>query len=509
MLSLSNIIYLIELIVFIVVLIFLLIVKLSDKKRRLLKIVKVMAFILIIVFFLTYIFERPTVENVNNLQIEVNLTDKIVLPKVMYHFKDVSNRTKISGDIDYSKIGTYDAYITTDIYFGKYTKKVKVNVVDTTPPKISLVGDNNIKQSYSKEYEEIGYSAYDNYDGDITSKVVTKKEDIDDKNFVIHYDVEDSSLNKAHAERNVTIIDDIPPSVLLNGDDYMVITLNSVYEEKGASAKDDIDGDLTDKIVIEGIVDVSKEGSYTITYKVKDNSQNEGVRKRTVIVKKNLNKTAQDKGTLEAGSIYLTFDDGPSANITPQILDILKKKNVQATFFILNYGSDLESVVKREYSEGHTIGIHGYSHDYKKIYKSEEAYMSNLNTLQDKIKKTTSGYVATVTRFPGGSSNTISKFNPGIMSRLTKLVLKNGYTYFDWNVSSEDAAGAKSADELYNNVVGSLRKNRANVVLMHDFSSNNAILQALPKIIDYGLQNGYKFYKITPSTPMVTHPVYN
>ena len=509
MLSLYNIMYLIELIVFIVILIILVIVKLSGKKRNTLKSFKVIAFILMIMFFLTYIFEKPTIENANNLQIEVNSNDKIEPPKVLYHFKDISNKTEISGNIDYSKIGTYDGDINTDIYFGKYTKKVKVSVVDTTPPEINLVGDHYITQSYTKEYEELGYSAYDNYDGDITSKVVTKKENIDDKHFVIHYDVEDSSLNKTHAERKVTIIDDIPPSIMLNGDEYMVITLNSVYEEKGAIAKDDIDGDLTDKIVIEGIVDVSKEGSYTITYKVNDNSQNEGVRKRTVVVKKNVNEGAQEKGTLEAGSIYLTFDDGPSANVTPKILDILKKKNVQATFFILNYGSDLESVIKREYSEGHTIGIHGYSHDYKQIYKSEEAYMSNLKTLQDKIKKTTGGYVATVTRFPGGSSNTISKFNPGIMSKLTKLVLKNGYTYFDWNVSSEDAAGAKSADELYNNVVGRLRKNRANVVLMHDFTSNQAILQALPRIIDYGLQNGYKFYKITPNTPMVTHPVYN
>ena len=77
--------------------------------------------------------------------------------------------------------------------------------------------------------------------------------------------------------------------------------------------------------------------------------------------------------------------------------------------------------------------------------------------------------------------------------------------YFDWNVSSEDAAGAKTADAMYNNVVRGLKKNRQNVVLMHDFASNKKILEALPRIIDYGIENGYAFERITETTPMVTH----
>lgn len=207
--------------------------------------------------------------------------------------------------------------------------------------------------------------------------------------------------------------------------------------------------------------------------------------------------------------IYLTFDDGPSANITPRVLDILKKYNVKATFFVLNYSNANEKIIKRAYKEGHTIAIHGYSHEYSKIYRSESAYMNNLTQLQKKIKKTT-GYKPTITRFPGGSSNTVSRrYNRGIMTRLTKLVLKRGFTYFDWNVSSGDAGGARTGTQMYNNVKAQLRKSRGNVVLMHDFSSNTKVLTALPKIIKYGKDNGYTFERITEKTPMVTHGVNN
>ena len=130
--------------------------------------------------------------------------------------------------------------------------------------------------------------------------------------------------------------------------------------------------------------------------------------------------------------------------------------------------------------------------------------MENITKLQSKIKAST-GYNATITRFPGGSSNKVSRFNPGIMTRLSKLVVERGYKYFDWNVSSGDAGGAKSADDVYNNVIKGISKSKQNVVLMHDTNAKSMTLQALPRIIDYGLANGYRFERITESTPMVTH----
>ena len=209
------------------------------------------------------------------------------------------------------------------------------------------------------------------------------------------------------------------------------------------------------------------------------------------------------------GVIYLTFDDGPSTTSTPIILDILKEKDVKATFFLLNYNEEGEELLKREIAEGHTIGIHGYSHDYKKIYQSVDTYMDNIIRLHDKIKEST-GYNATITRFPGGSSNTVSrKYCKGIMTELTQIVLDSGYKYFDWNVSSEDAGSAKNSEDVYNYVINYLQPERDNVVLMHDFSNNYKTIDVLADIIDYGKENGYIFKAIDENTPMVTHHVNN
>jgi len=209
------------------------------------------------------------------------------------------------------------------------------------------------------------------------------------------------------------------------------------------------------------------------------------------------------------GVIFLTFDDGPSSNITPKILDILKKENIKATFFVINYSDTNEHLVKRAVEEGHTIGIHGYSHEYSKIYKSKETFMDNVYTLQSKIEKST-GVKTWYTRFPGGSSNTVSrKYCKGIMTDLTKEMLEKGFKYYDWNISSGDAGGAKTAKDVYNNVTKNLSKKRGNMVLMHDFGSNKKGLEALPDIIAYAKKEGYTFAAIDDNTPMYAQKVNN
>ena len=209
------------------------------------------------------------------------------------------------------------------------------------------------------------------------------------------------------------------------------------------------------------------------------------------------------------GVIFLTFDDGPSANITPKVLDILKKENIKATFFVINYSDSNEHLVKRIVEEGHTIGIHGYSHEYSKIYKSKEVFLSNVYDLQERIEKST-GVKTMYTRFPGGSSNTVSKkYCKGIMTELTKELLSRGFKYYDWNVSSGDAGGAKTAKDVYNNVTKNLSKKRGNMVLMHDFGGNKKGLEALPDIIKYAKKEGYTFAAIDDNTPMYAQHINN
>lgn len=212
------------------------------------------------------------------------------------------------------------------------------------------------------------------------------------------------------------------------------------------------------------------------------------------------------------GIIYLTFDDGPSLENTPKILDVLKEENVQATFFINNYPDKLEYIVKRQYAEGHTIGLHGYSHVYSEIYTSADAVMNNFYLLQEKVSKTTGGYTSKIIRFPGGSSNTVSKkYCRRVMSVVTQRALQEGFIYFDWNVSSGDAGDVtyKDADMIYNNIVSTLTPGKENIVLMHDSEGHSATRDIVEEVIDFGKQNGYEFKAITEETIPVRHGVNN
>ena len=505
-----NIIYLVEAIIAAIAVITGVIIFEKKKKEGTVKFVLICFGVYFVMFATTFILEKPQI-NISNIEkIEVNSKPQQYNAMAKYHFMNISDDVKVISDVDYSKVGEYNVVFEVNTLTGKYQQVEKIRVVDSTPPEIVLEGGEIYDQSYSTEFEEPGYKAIDDYEGDLTEQVVVTKQEIDENNFNIVYEVEDSSKNKAKVVRKVSIVDDVPPVIKLNGSANMTVYLEGEYDEKGATATDEIDGDLTDKIETTGKVDTSKEGTYTITYKVSDNSNNESEEKRKVSVKKKIvASSARGNAGNGDGVIYLTFDDGPSTGITPKILNILKEKNVKATFFILNYNSDGEKLVKREHNEGHTVAIHGYSHDYATIYQSEEAFMNNVTKLRSKINNSI-GISPNILRFPGGSSNTISRrYNSGIMTRLTARVLEEGFKYYDWNVSSGDAGGARSSSDVYHNVTSGLSKSKQNVVLMHDFSGNTKTLNALEDIIDYGLEHGYSFGRITESTPMVTHSVNN
>ena len=206
--------------------------------------------------------------------------------------------------------------------------------------------------------------------------------------------------------------------------------------------------------------------------------------------------------------VYLTFDDGPNRYTTPKVLDILKENNVKATFFELKPAKKDFDLTKRVIDEGHTLAMHGYQHKYNIVYKSKKVYKQNLDKLRNLFFKKY-GVWCTLSRFPGGSSNTVSRYNPGIMTRITKDIAGWGYHYFDWNVASCDSDTAKNANDVYRNVTTGLVKGRGNVVLMHDFYKNDKMLGALDKIIKYGKKHGYTFLPLTASTTEVHHKVNN
>ena len=194
---------------------------------------------------------------------------------------------------------------------------------------------------------------------------------------------------------------------------------------------------------------------------------------------------------------------------TNKLLDILRKYDVKATFFVTDQPSRYDSCIKRAYDEGHTIAMHSATHNYKYIYSSTDNYFKDLERIQNKIKRIT-GETTYMLRFPGGSSNTVSRnYDKGtkIMSKLTKMVVARGYRYFDWNVSSGDAGNTTKTSKVYSNVVNSLGNGKTYIVLQHD--SKGYSVNAVEDIIKYGLSRGYNFRPLTMNSPTIHHGVNN
>lgn len=361
-------------------------------------------------------------------------------------------------------------------------------------PELKLLGKKEINLSLNEKYTDPGYKVVPN---NKKYKVVIDNNIDENKtgSYEVKYSlqVKNKIINKV---RKVNVIDNISPEITLKGSDNIKLYESSDYEEPGFIAFDNYDGDITKNVIVQN--DIKEEiGDYKITYIVEDSSGNKTMVTRNVKIldkKKNI------------GTIYLTFDDGPSNN-TSKILDILKQEDIKATFFLVNFNSSYNPAVKRIYDEGHSIGIHSYTHNYKLIYSSVSAYFDDLNKMNDKIK-TITGSDTKLLRFPGGSSNTISSFNKGIMTTLVKEVTNAGYHYFDWNVDSSDAWSARNSNDVYNNVVNNLKKG-TNIVLMHDLSSNEKTVNALEKIIKDAKEKGYTFANITMNTKEIHHGINN
>lgn len=285
--GINSIIYISEAIVLAIVLIALIIVFKVKKKNGLLKFLGIALGAYVLMFGATFVLERPEIKVNEIYKIEAKTEEKPIIPAT-YHFQDVTTNVKIVGNVDYNKIGEYDVNYEIDTLIGKYSKKGKIKVEDTTAPEITLEGGENYNQSYATNFEEPGVKAIDKYDGDISDKIKTTKEEIDANHYNIKYEVEDSSGNKTEKIRKVVIVDNIPPVIDIKGFSNMTVRLGDTYEDKGATAEDEKDGDLTDKIVTEGEVDTSKEGTYKITYKVSDSKGNEAVKERIVNVKQQL-----------------------------------------------------------------------------------------------------------------------------------------------------------------------------------------------------------------------------
>lgn len=194
----------------------------------------------------------------------------------------------------------------------------------------------------------------------------------------------------------------------------------------------------------------------------------------------------------EEKTVYLTFDDGPSKTVTPLILDLLKQENIKATFFVLGSRAELNpEILKREYEEGHYIANHGYSHIYGSIYSTPQAVLDEYNKTQNIVKNILgTDYDGHLFRFPGGSSG--GKY-ASIKNEAKTLLEQNSIAYIDWNALSNDAAGAKTKEAIIENTKNTIGNKKSVVILMHDAGDKILTYEALPEIIAYLREQGYKF----------------
>ena len=367
---------------------------------------------------------------------------------------------EISGSVDTGKLGTYTLRYTTRHGFSEYSVERHVTVVDTTPPVIELKHIEGYSPTWMTGYAEEGYTARDNVDGDITGKVQRLK--LADR---VQYTVSDSSGNVTTVER-------------------------------------ELGNDLSAYLVTEGEVIPWVTGDYQISYSVTSELGETVSAVRHVQV---VPVSMPAEVTPSEKTIYLTFDDGPGP-YTSRLLDVLDKYNVKATFFVTAQDSKYYNQIGRAFRAGHSIGVHTTSHSYNTIYSSEYAFFEDFFNMEEIIKAQTGEYTR-LFRFPGGSSNTVSNFNPGIMSRLTQAMNNMGYQYYDWNVSSGDAGETTKTSQVIKNIKDGCAQHKVSVVLQHDIKDFS--VSAVESVIQWGLNNGYTFKALQLDSPSAHHGVNN
>ena len=403
---------------------------------------------------------------------------------------------EVRGEVDGEKLGSQELSYVCHFFFREYMVSRTVEVIDTKAPEITLKSTEGYEASWLEGYQEEGYTAFDSCDGDLTDQV-----EVEITETGIRYTVSDASGNRAEAFRE-PVYRITEPVITLKGDAVQQMTARTDYQDPGFRAADSLGNDLTEHVQVEGEVIPYEPGEYTLSYTI-TNALGQSVSvTRTVTVTQAYNPESVSPGEK---TIYLTFDDGPGP-YTDALLNVLSRYNAKATFFVTGLNGKYEDCIGRAYREGHSIGVHSLTHNYYEIYESEEAFFNDFNAMQEIIYSQTGAYTD-LCRFPGGSSNTVSSFNSGIMSRLSYALESMGYQYFDWNVSSGDAGGTTDTDEVAANVINGIAGRHWAVVLQHDIKDYS--VGAVEQILIWGLNNGYTFRGLDSTSPTAHHGIAN
>lgn len=396
----------------------------------------------------------------------------------------------VENNVDTNAVGDYQVKYHV-VYDNKTYDLIRnVSVVDDVPPEIVVLNDRVSKNSCGNN---LNYYAIDNYDGVLTDKVSVIEE-----NGEFKLSVSDSAGNTSTKIVPISSeLNDI--KIAINGNFYTYIEKGKEYKEEGATVTNICGKKISKDYVIDGGVDTNVAGIYTVNYRIDGNDAYAS--RKIVVYDKSIDTP---KVSNEDKVIYLTFDDGPGV-YTEELLNILDKYNVKATFFVTAQFNKYLPLLTREASSGHTVALHTKTHNWG-VYRSFENYYKDFSDMNNIIEKYT-GNKTKLFRFPGGGSNTISKGKAtGVVNYIASKMQEAGYTYFDWNVDSGDAAGANSK-KIYNNVINGIASRNYSVVLMHDIK--RPTIDTIEDIIVYALNNGYTFKTLSSDSPTVHHHVNN
>jgi peptidoglycan/xylan/chitin deacetylase (PgdA/CDA1 family) len=458
------------------------------------------SFVLVIIILCSYLYLNRTHITFIDQEVHISLNDEI---KPYEYIKQYHHLTKddiqINSSVNNEKCGEYII----EYKYQKKIQKLKVYVDDTIAPTFDIKN----KKIFLNEIIDPN-DLVENIKDQTNTTVYFYKDYIfnEEKTYKVEVVVEDEYANTTKKTAYILVEKEDKEAPTLEGLTTLeVIKGQTVDLKKDIIKKDDHDSDpiLT---IDDSSLDINTEGEYIVYYTVKDSFNNRTTYTRKVIVKSPYSNIEAKKDGVK--TCYLTFDDGPSYN-TEKVLKILKQYNIKATFFVTGTHSDSYQYLKQIVDEGHTIGLHTYSHDYEEIYTSLANYMKDLKKIKELVKEKT-GIDCKYIRFPGGSSNLVSKkYNVGIMKRLTKKVIDEGYQYYDWTCVNGDGENVKTVSGLIKKAKEEIGDLEDIMFLMHDGSQNDITVKALPTIIEYLINQGYEFKVVDDNSPTFHHSVQN
>lgn len=460
------------------------------KPRKKLFIAIICIIIAILVIGIGYfVINQSSIHFISNHEIEVNTV--VDYSRFIDYVKDgKKDDVKIdSSQVNVKKVGEYKV-----VYKYKDEEKtLKVNVVDSLPPEFD-VKSKKVALNQTVEPSELVKNIKD---ASQTKVSFAKNYEFNKVGWQeIEVIVKDEYDNETRKKVKVNVVKDEKAPEIIVGNANVVVG-EKIDLKALATIKDDFDKNPTLKVESDKL-DTNKIGTYQVKYIAKDVSGNQS--------EKTIQVEVVDKTKDNEKVVYLTFDDGPSRH-TPEVLEILKRYQCKATFFITGMNEKYRPYIKTAYDQGHTIGLHTYSHNYSKVYASTNAYFKDLDKV-GKLAKEYIGFTPKYIRFPGGGSNTISrKYNKGIMSQLTKQVGKKGYIYYDWNCENGDGYAHMSQSQMLKRATSSSAKKV--MILMHDANGKQNTVDILPKVIEHYQKKGYTFKAIDDSTPVFHQHVNN